>query len=182
MSTYPSLSSGELLTASKLRAMQWNAIIKSINQDSTADTTTFTDDLELVIPLEANATYYCSFYLGVGGTSSAGPHFSHINTEYSFPSGSSAFKFAMGPAFPGDATSDRENTTMVSAVHGLATDRRYGTVSLTSVAAAIEHIRITTSSTSGNLTFRFTIGTNTTAAGEVARILAGSFCTWVRVA
>ncbi len=180
MTAYPSLAAGMILTAKNLRDMQWNTIVKSANQDSAADSLTFVDDTELSVPLEANASYYMIFHLALGGTQSTGPHFSHIVTEYSTPSGATGFKWSMGPRYPGDATSDRENTAMVSAVHGFATDRQYGTISLTSAAAAIEHVQITTSTTAGNITLRFSIAANTTASGEVARLLAGSFVSWVR--
>src|SRR5918992_1245833 len=106
----------------------------------------------------------------------------HINTEYTWPDGATGFKFAQGPAYPGTATSDRENTTMVSAVHNPGTDRRYGTISLTSAAAVIEHHHITTSSTAGDATLRFALGNNPAGAGDTCRILAGSFVVWNRTA
>lgn len=179
-STYPTWASGDEITAALLDGMQWHFIVKSTNED-VVDSGTLQDDDELLVPLEANATYYVVAHHAMGGDNPGGTHWGHINTEWTAPSGATGWKFSMGPTYPGDATSDRENTNMVSAVHSFATDRRYGTVSLTSAAAAIEHLWVTTSNTSGNLQFRFANGSNTTGV-NTSRMLAGSFITYVRVA
>jgi hypothetical protein len=170
LSTYPTLAAGQRLTAGMLRAMQTNVLTKSATETVTSSTT-LQDDDELVVPVDANATYVMTFHLALGSVAAA-----DVNTEYTVPAGASGFKWCQGPP---PASTDRENTTMVSAVHNFGTDRRYGPTSTTSVPAVIEHLLVNTSSTAGNVVFRWAQDTSN-ATGSVN--LAGAFVTWVRVA
>jgi hypothetical protein len=170
MTTYPDWAAGDLITAANLNAGQWNMVVKQATETVTSSTT-LQDDDELVIPLEANATYYVIVHCAYGAVSAA-----DVNTEYTFPSGATGLKWCQGPQI---GSSDRENTAMVSAVHNFGTDRNYGATSTSNTIAAIEHLHITTSSTAGDLTLRFAQNASN-ATGSVN--LAGSFVTWVRVA
>lgn len=179
MTTYPSWAAGDLISAELLAAGQGHMLVKQSNQD-VLDSTTFVDDTELSVPLEADAGYHLIWCLAVGAVRQA-TEYPHINTEFTWPANATGFKFSQGPAYPGTAISDRENTLMVSAVHNAGTDRRYGTVSLTSAAAVIEHHHVATVD-AGNAVLRFALGNNPTGTGDTARILAGSFVFWVRAA
>jgi hypothetical protein len=182
MTTWPSWAAGDLISAELLAGGQANMIVKQSNQD-VVDSTAFVDDNELVVPLEGSGGYTLIWCLAVGATqtNSGGAHFCQINTEYTWPANATGFKYALGPRDPGDATNDRENTAMVSAVHNPGTDRRYGTISLTSAAAVIEHHNIVTVD-AGYATLRFALGNNPAGTGDTARILAGSFVVWWRAA
>lgn len=182
MTTYPPWAAGDLISAELLAAGQAHMIVKQANQD-VVDSQTFVNDTELVVPLEAGAGYHLIWCLAVGATqtNSGGANFCHIATEYTWPANATGFKYAQGPRWPGNATSDRENTAMVSAVHNPGTDRQYGTISITSAAAVIEHHHIATVD-AGNATLRFANATNITGTGDTSRILAGSFVVWFRTA
>jgi hypothetical protein len=170
VTTYPEWTAGDLITAAGLNAGQMHSVIKSTTETVTSSTA-LQDDNELIVPLEADATYYCVFLLALGGVSAA-----DVNTEYSFPSGATGFKFCQGPQI---GSADRANTAMVSATHNLDTDRNYGATSTTSVPAMIEHVVVTNGSTAGNLTFRWAQNASS-ATGSVN--LAGSAVMYVRVA
>ncbi len=180
MTTYADWAAGDEISALLLKAGQLHMVIKQANQD-VVDSTTMVDDSELVIPLEASAVYVATWCLAVGAVDNGGGLEPHINTEFTVPAGATGFKFAQGPRYPGTATSDRTNTTMVTAVHNFTTDRQYGTISLTSAAAAVEHHTYVTSSTAGDVTLRFCLGNNPAGAGDTCRVLAGSFVAYTRV-
>jgi hypothetical protein len=170
MTTYPDWAAGDPISAAKLNDGQWHCIIKQSTETVTSSTT-LQDDDELVVPLEANATYHCVFLLAMGGVSAA-----DVNTDYSFPSGATGYKFCQGPQI---GSADRANTAMVSATHNLDTDRNYGTTSTTSVPAMIEHVVVVNGSVAGNLTLRWAQNASN-ATGSVN--LAGSAVMYVRVA
>lgn len=182
MTTHPSWAAGDLISAELLAAGQAHMLVKQSDQDVT-DSTTFVDDTELVVPLDANSGYTLIWCLAVGAANgTGGTDEPHINTEFSWPTNATGFKYSQGPAYPGTSSSDREDTNMVSAVHNPATDRRYGTISTTSAAAVIEHHHIATVD-EGNATLRFALGNNPAGqTGDTARVLAGSFVVWWRTA
>src|SRR5918999_1085427 len=141
MTTYRDGVAGDAITAALLNGGQGHMIVKAANQDVN-DSTPLLDDTQLVVPLEANASYPLIWCLAIGAVDNGGGSEPHINTEYTWPDGATGFKFAQGPAYPGTATSDRENTTMVSAVHNPRTDPRHRPISLTSAGAGIQHHHI----------------------------------------
>jgi hypothetical protein len=188
MSTYPDWATADRISSSRLRAGQTNIIVKSSSQDVT-DSTTFVDDDELAVELDGDSSYHLTWHLAIGAVDNGGGSEPHINTEYSVldskggdaSSSVTALKFCQGPAYPGTSSSNRENTTMVSASHNLGTDREYGASSLTSAAAAIEHHQVSTTDPV-TIRLRFCLATNPAGAGDTCRILAGSFVTWIRTA
>jgi hypothetical protein len=175
MTTYPEWRWGMKITADRLAARQWNNLEKAADQ--TASSTSFVDDDTLVVPVEANATYYLIFTVAGYATFDGAGTAASLNTEIAVPAGATGFKFCQGPQ---TASTDRENTNMVSAVHGHGTDRRYGTEDGSTAAVAIEeHVTVITAGTAGDVTYRFARGnTDTNSAGVIGR----SSVSWVRVA
>lgn len=170
MTVYPTWLAGQIVTAAALTGMQTNMIVKQATESVTSSTT-LQDDDELVVPVVANATYSITFYIAAVGATAG-----DINTEYSVPSGTTGFKWCIGPAV---SATDRENTSMVSAVHGFTTDRSYGVVSTTLGVAIVESLQVVTGSTAGNVVFRWAQNASSATATSV---LAGSYVTWVRTA
>jgi hypothetical protein len=174
-STYPQWKAGMKLTPERLTARQWVQLTKAADQ--TAPSTAFVDDDTLAVPVEANALYYIIFNVAGYATFDGSGTASTINTEITFPAGTTGFKMCQGP---GLTSTDREDTNMVSAVHLLDTDRRYGTEDGSTASVAIEeHLWAQTSTTSGTIQYRFARGnTDTNSAGIIGR----SSVAWVRLA
>lgn len=141
--TYPDWRWGMKLTPARLTARQPNKIVKGLAEIVTSSTT-YQDDNELLFPAAANSHYFAMLIMNVFGATGG-----DIKVRFSVPSGATGFRWCMGPTA---GASDRESTNMVSAVHGLATDRPYGLVGITNAAVTIrEYLRVQTSSTAGNV-------------------------------
>lgn len=176
--TYPVWRAGMKLTLARLQAMRWTYVLKTADETVTSSTT-MQNDNDLVIPVEANATYYARVHLAFGGLSGA-----DIKTQWTVPTGTTGLKFSRGPEI---GTTDRQDTNMISAVHNLTTVRNYGCMS--TLAANIsgeaqianEFLRIVTSSTAGNVQLQWAQNTSN-ATGTVMRGDPMSFIMWKRVA
>jgi hypothetical protein len=92
-------------------------------------TVTAQNDVDMTCSLEANSTYEVVMNLVMMGTAG------DIITLWSAPINAAGFKICQGPAL---TSTDRSDTTMASAAHGLATQRGYGLNSATNFAGARE--------------------------------------------
>lgn len=94
-----------------------------------SSTVTAQNDVDLTCSLEANSTYEVVMNLVMMGTAG------DIITLWSAPINAAGFKICQGPAL---TSTDRSDTTMATAAHGLATQRGYGLNSATNFAGARE--------------------------------------------
>lgn len=147
--SYPDVAAGQRVTPTLLSGGLPVVALKTSSESSTSSTT-FTDDAELVFPLEANATYIADLWIIAHQTTGDSTAID-INTEWSVPSGSTGGKWCLGPAV---AMTNRDSTSMVSAFHGFTTDRRYGLDQSDQTVCIHEHLLIKTT-TAGDLQFRF---------------------------
>lgn len=169
--TFPDWRWGMKLTPARLTARQPNSIVKGTLETVTSSTT-YQDDNELLFPVEPNAHYFAMFILNISGATGG-----DIKTRYSVPAGTTGFKWCMGPTV---GATDRENTNMVSAVHGFATDRPYGTVAVSGAGIAVrEYLRIQTAGTAGNVVLQWAQNTSSASATTMD---VDSHALWWRVA
>lgn len=170
MSTYPVWLAGMQVTAGRLTARQWNATVKQTRETVTSSTT-YQDDDELAFPVAANAAYLGRFVYGVDGATGG-----DIKTRYSVPAGATGFKWCVGPQ---SGATDRDDTQMVSAVHGYTTDRPYGTVAATSSAiTVVEWLMVQTAGTSGEVRLQWA---QNASSGTATAVLDRSLVAWTRV-
>src|ERR687895_1187516 len=168
---YPDWRWGMKLTPDRLTALQPGSVVKQ-TLESVTSSTTYQDDNELAFPAEANAHYFVMAVLGVDGATGG-----DIKTRWSVPASATGFRWCMGPPA---GSADRENTNLVSAVHGFTTDRAYGTVAASGASiAAREYLRVLTAGTAGAVTLQW--AQNTSSATATA-VIAGSYLIWWRVA
>jgi hypothetical protein len=146
-------------------------IIKASDQVYQSDTT-FRNDTELTISLQANSMYVVEFVLaGVGQAVSTGD----LKTVWSAPSGATGIKVCHGPAV---SSTSRTDTTMTSASTPFSTAAGYGTASTTSAVAIREFGQVTTTN-AGTLTLQH--AQNVSNANDTG-ILAGSILVVTKVA
>lgn len=162
MSTYPDIVAGQEITAELLRAMLPQTVWKTASTDRAA-TTTFADDEDLTMQLEASATYIVEFHLLYAALSAA-----DFKTAWTVPSGAGGNRSAMGPGSTA-ADADADNITMRSGVHNYTTSVTYSGVrnSATNLAIAVETATLTTSS-AGTLALQWAQATSNATATRLA--------------
>ena len=118
---YPLIYAGQRVTAALLTSMLPLESVK-LSGTSRASTTTFSDDPDLTLQLEANATYAVEMYVHAAAVAAG-----DIKTIWTVPVGATGNKAVMGPstaALDGNA----DNITMRSGVHGTSTVVTYNGV------------------------------------------------------
>jgi hypothetical protein len=183
--TWPDWRAGMKLTPERLAARQWNSKDKGLSEVNTSGVATLQNDDELFFAAAANATYFVVLTVAATVTKIGGTTPSGIISDWAVPAGTTGFKFCQGPH--GSTTSGsttRNSTNLVSATHGLETDREYigeydGGVSLDAGPIAIkEYLQVTTAGTAGNVQWRWA---PRNANSNPAQIDALSTIQWVRV-
>ncbi len=150
---YPQIAAGDELTADLLMSMLPRIINKSSNTTRTS-TTTFSDDPDLTMQVEANATYFVEFHLHYASLDAA-----KFKTEWTVPSGSTGNKCVIGPGSTANQA-DVDNVSGRYGVHGFATDVTYGTRNSTvSQAYALETATLITTN-AGTLAIRWAQATS----------------------
>ncbi|MFC7817547.1 hypothetical protein ACFUTR_23235 [Streptomyces sp. NPDC057367] len=119
MSQYPVFYAGQRITAGLLSSVLPLEAYKGSDTTRTATTVT-ADDPDLVLTLEANATYYVEVFIHYAASSSE-----LLLTHWTVPSGATGFRSAWGPAQT-VATSDPAGDGRWG-IHGFTTDVQYGT-------------------------------------------------------
>lgn len=147
--SYPPVAAGARIVPALLTGGLPVLELKTASEDSTTSAA-FTDDAELVYPLEADAVYIADLWLIAHQTIDAATAID-INTEWSVPAGTSGGKWCFGPQL---GMTDRENTSMVASFHLHSTDRRYGLDASGDTVAIHEHLILRTTQ-AGDLQFRF---------------------------
>ncbi|MFF9271155.1 hypothetical protein EF919_18090 [Streptomyces sp. WAC02707] len=91
MSTYPVPYAGQRIEATLLASMMPNITWKASNTDRAA-TTTFEDDPDLIVSLEAGAVYHVTFYLHHAAVNTA-----RFKTIWRVPNGATGTRSVIGP-------------------------------------------------------------------------------------
>lgn len=170
MARYPEILAGNRITAQLMDSMLADVVVKAANESVTSSTT-FQDDDELFVTVEANAQYKIRLYL-LYSSSDAGD----IEIGWTGPSGAT-MDWGM--------TAASNNTTSVTTVPNMTLPGRLisetnelGGSGGSSITGIIEGT-LTTSSTAGTLQFRWTQGTSDATATIVR---AGSTLSARRIA
>lgn len=166
MSQYPVIYAGQRITATLLTSMEPIQVWKTTNTDR-ASTTTMTDDPDLTVTLEANATYRAIFYLHYAALDAA-----RFKTQWTVPSGATGNRTAVGPDQGVILSSTSSGGTGRWGVHGYTTACTYGTrdPSAVNLCSAVEEAVMTTSS-AGILAIQWAQATSNATA---TRLGAGS--------
>lgn len=117
---YPQIAAGDELTADLLMSMLPRIISKSVDEGRDT-TTTLANDSELLMTLEANATYFVEFYLNCAALDAA-----KIKTAWSVPAGATGSRNVLGPGSTANQAS-MDNVSMRAGTHTFTTSVTYGT-------------------------------------------------------
>jgi hypothetical protein len=155
MTTYPPIAAGQRVTATLLRAGQWELIRKPLAESVTSSTTVQNDD-DLFFAAEANAVYVVDCYLNAHQTIADGTAID-LKVQWSVPASSTGTRLCWGPTV---GMTDRTNTSMVSAAHAFTSVRTYGCDISSETVAIYEHLVIETDSTAGNVQLQWAQNTS----------------------
>jgi hypothetical protein len=140
---------------------------------SITSSTSFAADADLVLPVEANATYYIEMWLKVAAGSTG-----DIKTMWTGPSGSSGNRTVFGPGTGAtvltttattSSNPDADNTLVRLGVHGMGTSITYNGVRDGTNQFNINEVAyITIGATAGNITLNWAQATSNATATTVA--------------
>ncbi|MET7429646.1 hypothetical protein ABZT16_11690 [Streptomyces flaveolus] len=146
---------------------------KTANTDR-ANTTTFTDDPDLTMQLDANAVYHVELHLHFGAIDAA-----RFRTAWTVPSGASGTRCALGPDQGQILSSTSSGGTGRFGVHNFTTACIYGCRdSIASFTFAMEEGTVFTTS-AGTCALQWTQATSNATA---TRLASGSFMRVTRLA
>jgi hypothetical protein len=155
VSTYPAISAGQRITASLLTSMLPITVRKPADQSVTSSTT-LTNDNDLVVSLEANATYEVDGYLMVFGS---GAGLGDCKIDFTIPSGAS-MRYTSGGVVNSNPATAYEDT-----VNANTTARAIGTNGSVDMGVPLR-ADIVMGSTAGSVQLRFAQNSsNATATG-----------------
>jgi hypothetical protein len=148
-------------TGDELAALSWEFVYKPANTDRPS-TTTFADDPDLTIQLEANSTYYIRMAIKYAALSAAA-----IKTQWTVPAGATGSRSAVGPGTGVTLDADSGGTGRWG-IHNYPTTVVYGTRnSATNLCSATEESTIFTTS-AGTLALTWAQNASNATATRVA--------------
>lgn len=169
---YPTWQAGQRVTAAALTAMQPKSVVKQSLQ-SIANSTTYTADTELILALEAGATYLFMGAISYAALAAAG-----INMRWSY-SGSYSTGFYSHRGLSGSSATTTDTTTIRAAQSNLGTGQAlFGGNGAGSFLIA-EPIGTIVTATAGNLFFEWSQNATNATATQVG---PGSWVQALRVA
>ncbi len=173
MSQFPDIGASEDFTVETLRQMIPNYVIKANSESATSDAT-INDDSDLIVPVEANATYHVKFNVFAAAVTA-----SDIKTAWSVPAGAGGLRKVSGPGSTA-ADGSADNVAGKFGVHGFTTEITYSGVrnSNTLQFWILEEALVIVDATAGNVTFRWSQATS----GATATIVYASWAEYRRVA
>lgn len=173
MSQYPSIAAGQRVTSLLLSRMLPLEAVKPSNTDRSS-TTTFVDDPDLALQLEANAVYQVVFYLHFAALDAA-----RFKTAWTVPSGATGNRSAVGPDQGVILSGTSSGGTGRWGAHNFTTSVTYGTRdSATNQCFAMEESTLTTTN-AGTLALQWAQATSNATA---TRLAAGSALRAKRIA
>jgi hypothetical protein len=143
--------------------------VNKTSSTTRASTTTFADDPDLTMTLEANATYIVEMFLSLGGIDAA-----KIKTAWTVPSGATGNRAVDGPG----STANQSNTDNVSGrygVHNFTTSVTYGTRNDNTLFFKVTETATVTTTNAGTLALQWA---QATSSGTSSVCALGS---WMRV-
>lgn len=174
MAYYPDIAAGDDITVDLLQAMIPQHFYKTANTDRTS-TTTFADDPDLTVSLEANAVYFVEMFILYAALDAA-----DIKTEWTIPSGATGTKTCIGAASDAVANANADSIEVRTGVHGFGTDVVYGAPrnSASNLQGALESGVVTTTN-AGTLALAWA---QNTSNGTATRVGSGSYMRVTRLA
>lgn len=173
MSQFPDIGASEDFTVEMLRQMIPNYVIKSGSESATSDAT-INNDSDLILPVEANATYHVKFNVFAAAVTA-----SDIKTAWSVPAGTGGLRKVSGPGSTA-AEGSADNISGRYGVHGFTTEITYSGVRNNNTLQfwIMEEALAIVSSTAGNITFQWSQATS----GATATIVYASWAEYRRIA
>jgi hypothetical protein len=173
MSQYPVIYAGQRITASLLTSMEPLEAYKATDTTRTS-TTTVADDPDLVIALEANATYVVEMLIKYAAVTAE-----QFKTQWSVPAGASGGRGRIGVSSSvNDTTTGGPFGDGAFGQHGFATPLTYGTrASAVNQVIAYELGTVTTT-TAGNVALSWAQNASGLTGTKVA---AGSYARAKRI-
>jgi hypothetical protein len=168
MAYYPNIQPGATITADLLNKMMPQVIYKPAHTDR-ASTTTFTDDPDLIVPLEANGVYYVRMMLHHASTDAT-----RFKTMWRVPSGTlGGNRSCVGPDQGQILSGTSSGGTGRWGVHNFSTASTYGNRNdAGNQAFAMEEGVIFMGSTPGTLALQWA---QATSGATNTRLAQGSF-------
>lgn len=169
MSQFPVLYAGQRITATLALSMLPLEAYKATSTTRTA-TTTLADDPDLVIALEANATYFVEFFIKYAAVTAE-----QVKTAWTVPSGASGGKCRIGVSSAvNDATTGGPFGDGAFGQHAFSTSLTYGTRNSTANQVAAYESGTLTTTNAGNVALQWAQNTSgatgtLVAAGSYAR-------------
>jgi len=167
MSRYPVLYAGQRLTAPLLSSLLPLEAYKATST-TRSSTTTLTDDPDLVIALEANATYIVEVFIRYGAVTAE-----QFKTAWTVPSGATGGRSRVGVASTvNDTTTGGPFGSGAFGVHAFVTSLTYGTRNSTSNQVGATEVGTVTTTNAGNVALQWAQNTS----GATGTVLAsGSY-------
>ena len=173
MSQYPLIAGGQKITTTLLNAMMPVDLYKTANT-TRASTTTFTNDPDLTVNLDASATYSVEMHLFYAAIDAE-----RLKTQWATPASSTGFRTCVGPDQGQILSSGTSGGQGRWGVHNFNTACTYGNRnSGTLLCYALERGLVTTTS-SGTLALQWTQATSGTTG---ALLSAGTYMRVKRIA
>lgn len=172
MALFPDISATDTLSVELLRQMIPNYVIKPSNETRTS-TTVVASDLDLVVPLEANAVTYVKFVIRAAAIAAA-----DIKTAWSVPSGATGSKHTIAPSTVA-ASSNADNITTRLGVYDFTAAVGYnGVRDSNTLAFLIIEEGIVTTTNAGNCVLQWAQNTSNATATVVT---GGSWVEYRRI-
>lgn len=172
MATYPSILSGQTITAALLTSMIPDVVVKAANETVTSSTT-FQDDNDLFVSVSANATYEVKLFLLHDSDATAA---GDIKIQWTAPAASTMTWGSQGANVSTTSSSAVTETNMQSRT--ISENAGYGGGDSTGTVAFIQGV-LTTSATAGTLQLQWAQNTSNAVASTVR---AGSTLSVRRIA
>jgi hypothetical protein len=171
LSQYPTVYAGQRITTQLLSSML-PLFVRKVSDTNRAATTTFTDDPDLSITVEANAQYRVEFLIHYSSVAAAG-----FKTLWTVPSGATGLRACWGVDISPTSTSNPTGDGRWG-IHAFATTVNYGTRDGTNQVMAWETGDLVTTS-AGTLALQWA---QTTSNASSTRVAARSYLRIERLA
>lgn len=174
MTAFVPVAGGDIIYAANINRLAPRVVYKA-SSTTRASTTVFADDPELIVPVEANATYIIRFFIKAAAIALA-----DIKTSWSVPAGMvSQNKSVIGPGSTA-VDSSADNVAMRIGVHNFATSISYNGVrdSAANQFQIVETGLVQVGATAGNVALQWAQVTSNVTGSVVA---AGSFAEYTQL-
>jgi hypothetical protein len=159
VTAYPTIGSGQRVTALLLQDMQQQAAVATTTQSVTSSTAN-QNDAELTLPVEASASYLVEFVVAFNSAADC-----DVRTSWGVPTGSTGLRQVTSATDTAADFTSRTNTNAQLRSIAFATSSAIYQLHTTGTSQAIwEYGIVSTGDVAGSVTFRWAQGTSTATA------------------